>query len=304
MRFDATHSTRNRRTGRRPARAATVAALAAGATLLSGCAMSVLGKRVALFEPGEEPAAARPGSIAEAREQMALAPSEPYWPYRMGQLYLTADSAARAESALETALARDPSYAPALSLLSKMYYDTGRHEDAVRMIEAARSRAAASGVAGGVPRTLLVGLALHYDALGRPDLADPVMAEAAQPSRAGSADVYMTLRGATPEAATEMATEAVQRDPRNAVHQNNYGIVRLRAGDAKAARRAFEAALELDPKLPGPYYNLAILEKYYLLDDEAAARWFKQYWQRSTADPDGLAAVFGKSAEPLAGTRE
>ena len=108
----------------------------------------------------------------------------------------------------------------------------------------------------------------------------------------------MTLRGEKPEAATEMARAALDDDPRSAVNQNNYGITQLRAGDPKAARSAFLRAIEIDPKLPGPYYNLAILERFYMFDEEAATRWLKEYRERASEDPDGL---FKSDAKPVAG---
>jgi Flp pilus assembly protein TadD len=90
----------------------------------------------------------------------------------------------------------------------------------------------------------------------------------------------------------------VRDEPKRAANQNNYGITRLRAGDPDGAREAFQKAIKLDPTLPGPYYNLAILEKFYLFDDAAAAKWYAAYRARSSDDPDGLAHVF---AAPAAG---
>jgi hypothetical protein len=58
--------------------------------------------------------------------------------------------------------------------------------------------------------------------------------------------------------------------------------------------------MDLDSHLPGPYYNLAILEKFYLLDDAAAAHWFQKFQQRSSDDPDGLAKLFEPTNPGLA----
>ncbi|MGH7730978.1 MAG: tetratricopeptide repeat protein [Candidatus Eiseniibacteriota bacterium] len=233
--------------------------------------------------------------VFEARDQSSVDVTEPYWPYRLGEIYAEADSTARAESALKSSLARDPSYAPALALLSKLYYHAGRHQDGVELLEAARTRPGA--FSEGVPPALLGGLALHYEALGRHDLAAAVVAGAqgSDPGKARSALVYVTLRGEHPAAAADPARAAVDDDPRSAANQNNYGLTRLRAGDPKAARDAFLKAIEIDPKRPGPYYNLAILERFYFFDDEAAARWLKAYRERSNVDPDGLFKLFEKA---------
>jgi len=168
----------------------------------------------------------------------------------------------------------------------------------VALLEAARTRAGA--FQDGVPRAILAGLALHYEALGRHEQAAAVVADAKRPGdgRAGAALVYVTLRGDHPEAAAELARAALDDDPHSAANQNNYGITRLRAGDPKAARDAFLRAIDIDPRLPGPYYNLSIVERFFFFDDEAATRWLKAYRDRSSDDPDNL---FGTIARGEAG---
>ena len=259
--------------------------------------MSVLGRRNDLVGRSPKPAAPDPQArLLEIREQSALDSKEPYWPYRLAQVYLAVDSTSNAETALKASLERDRFYAPALSLLSKLYFDAGRHQEAVDLLESARSQP--DSFPEGVPPALLAGLALHYDALDRVDLARSVMA-AAPRSESGSdrsARIYVTLRGTSPDSATDLATAAWGDDSTSAVNQNNFGITRLRAGDPTSARGAFMKAIELDPKLPGPYYNLAILEKYYVFDDEAAARWLDSYRARSRQDPDSLFKVFKTSS--------
>ena len=274
--------------GRRPAaRALSLVLLLASAA--SGCGAHAPAHR---SEPTERRPTAKLGAreerILEVREQMALDPREPNGPYRLAQIHLESDSLAAAEAALKASLQRDPSYAPSLSLLSKLYYDAGRHAEAVALLEFARTRPGA--FPDGFPQEILAGLALHYEALGRHDLAASLMADASK-SRAGgtrSAAVYVTLRGEAPGSASELAAAAVEENPKSAANQNNFGITKLRAGDPEAARKAFLRAIELDPKLPGPYYNLAILERYYRFDDAAAARWLEAYRARAGQDPDGL----------------
>lgn len=237
------------------------------------------------------------GSLQEARELAALQPGEPYWPFHAAELYVRADSLARAETWLDIALRRNPGYAPALSLLSRIYFQSNRHQEGVRLLEMARSEPAR--FPDGFPAELLAALALHYDALGRRDVAGQVIAGVPR-SRAGSVGVYLTMRGDSPDSASASAEAMVRDRPKSAANQNNAGIARLRAGDPEGASKLFLRAIELDPKLPGPYYNLAILERFYRLDDDAAERWYREYRERASDDPDRLAQLFEKPVKPMA----
>jgi len=265
---------------------------------LGGCAVTLMGKRIGM--PARSPEARETAfqkDLREMREAAGLAPAEPYWPFRIAELYAGADSLAKAEAALEQSLARDPGYAPALALRASLDYRARRHDRAIRSLEAALARPGAFG--GEPPRPLLEGLALHYEAVGEGDKARAILATATgRKNAAAPAPVYLTMLGPAPEQADGLAEAAVRADPGSAANQNNYGIARLRAGDPIAARKAFERATKLDSTLAGPFYNLAILEKYYLFHDDEAARWFDAYWRRSQDDPDGLAGVFGKSNRP------
>jgi tetratricopeptide (TPR) repeat protein len=281
--------------GARPAHAAVFVVLLLASVSLTGCSLKVLGQHLLPVSGPKLPDSGEPGNLAEAHERIATFPADPYWRYRLGQLYVDADSLPAAESALKSALARDANYAPALALLSKLYYQTGRHEEGVRLLETVRSHPDA--FPSDTRQALMAGMALHLDALGRPDLAQATIPrEDDDLKRTGPAMVYVTLRGEHPDSATDVARATLHEDSHSAVNLNNYGITRLRAADPKAARKAFIEAIERDPALPGPYYNLAILEKYYVLDDEAASRWFRDYWKRSHEDPDSLMGVFAGEA--------
>jgi Tfp pilus assembly protein PilF len=239
--------------------------------------------------------------LTAARSRAALEPLEPYWPFREAELVLEragASSSADAAAALERSLARDPGYVPATALLSRLDFAAGRHEAAIARLEPYRMPQA--GVSDAERRTLLEGLALHYDAIGRLDTADAVAREAREagaPSGDSPASprVYLVLRGDHPDEASGPAAEALKHGPETAVNRNNYGITRLRAGDVDGARAAFERAIEIDPALPGPYYNLALLERHYRFDERAASRWLELYRKRSNDDPDGM---FASSPEP------
>jgi tetratricopeptide (TPR) repeat protein len=264
--------------------------LLAGASLaLSGCgSYAALSRREGSASAAPR-GAKQPRVSAAGRVAVPRALPGPAERYRLAREHVAAGSQAVAESELRELLASDPAYPPALALLSKLYFEDGRHREAIALLEPVRLRPETFDPAA---RTaLLAGLSLHEDALGRTDLAREALA-AAGTGAAGSAGVYLALRGDAPDSATALARDALRHEGKSAVNLNNFGITRLRAGDLDAARRAFTNAIERDPALPGPYYNLAIMEKFYRFDDTAATRWFGEYWNRSHADPDSLRAVF------------
>ena len=242
------------------------------ALLLAGCA--VTGPVVTPPPPRVD----RGAGMEEARLLARTDPREPYWPFHMAERYVAADSAAVAETWLGEALARDPDYAPALSLRSRLLYEQGRHQEAREMLEAARSRTGAA-----FPGSLLAGLALHYEAMGEMDRVAALLPTLDAASRA-----YLHLRRADDRQALEASRLAVRQAPESAVNHNNLGLGLLLAGDVDGAKASFEAAAELDPTLPGPYYNLAILERFYLVRDAEAAAWLARYRALSQEDPDGL----------------
>jgi Tfp pilus assembly protein PilF len=201
-----------------------------------------------------------------------------------------ADSAGAGEASLRLALERDSCFAPALALLSSREFAAGRHAEAIERL----------GIVSREPgrftpaqrATLLAGLALHQDALGDNASARATLLAAPGDDIPAAVRVSVLLRGDTPDEATAPALDALKRDRRSAVNLNNAGIVQLRAGDADTACRTFLSAIERDADLAGPYYNLAILEKFYRFDDAAGLKWYQAYRLRSAADPDGLAEVF------------
>jgi len=224
--------------------------------------------------------------LIETRTRAAADTTEPYWPHHMAEVYAGIDSTAAAGGWLRESLARDPDYVPSLALFSENAYRMGRHEEAIELLEAARER---QGPRFPVP--LLAGLAVHYDAIGEVEQVEPLIFRL---DAAGAKAVvsYLHLRRADRAKAAEAARAAVAADPRSAANHNNRGITQLLAGDPEGARASFEAAIELDPSLPGPYYNLAILERFYLMRDAEAAVWFERYWALSREDPDALEPVF------------
>ncbi len=243
---------------------------------------------------GREPEPTFAGDpLGEARARAQEDPGEPWWPYRAAELETAARQPAAAESSLRAALARDSTYAPALTHLSRLLFEQGRHEEAVRLLAPVRDHRVSLGP--DERAAALAGLALHESALGHDDEARAALELLGREARADAAGVaaYLAVRGRSADSAAKLTEAAVAAAPGSAANHNNRGIALLRAADPDGAASEFERAIALDPSLPGPYYNLTILERWYRLDPVAASKRFQEYWTRSHADPDSLYAELG-----------
>jgi tetratricopeptide (TPR) repeat protein len=191
------------------------------------------------------------------------------------------------EAGLRARLAASPGDAAALSLLSKILWDAHRFDEGVALLEAARAANPA------LPEELLWALALHHDALGHTDVADSIAtsleAHVTDWSRDGSAATFLRLRRDASPDAESVARKALEAES-SAANQNNLGIALLYAGKPEEARKLFLKANDKDPRLPGPLYNLAIVDRFYLFDDATARQWFDKYRALASDDPDSLAA--------------
>lgn len=224
--------------------------------------------------------------LTATRAQLALAPSEPYWQFRMGELYAAADSTTLAMQHLSAALRVDPAYAPAASHLSQLYYRHGMYAQGVDLLDGFLAHNPHA------PDEIRVALALHLDAGGDAARAESVLASTTSPS-SWEARTYVTLRGQNPKMAIDIAKRAVDANDASAVNHNNYGIALLHAGRPVEAREHFKNALSIDDELPGALYNMAIVEAFYFFDDAAGREWFARYRKVASDDPDDLASRFG-----------
>jgi tetratricopeptide (TPR) repeat protein len=242
-------------------------------------------------------------SLADALARSAQEPAEPWWPYRAAQLEESRGNAAAAETSLRVVLARDPAYAPALARLSHLLFVQGRHEEALQLLSPVRDPE--TKMRGQDRATLLAGLALHEDALGRPADARVTLSAVGHGEKNDVSGIaaYLSVRSGSSDSALALTAAALRAFPGSAAGHNNRGIALLRASDPDSAAHEFERAIALDPALPGPYYNLAILERWYRLDPDAATKRFAQYLKLSHADPDSLFAELGKGLKvpPVAG---
>ena len=296
-------------------RLAAMAACALACALLTGCAAVGLGRggaRPAEPGPGTAGAMAEPSKgkrdkkahgaalepLEEARVRASEQPAEPWWPYRAAELSAAAGRPADAEASLREAIGRDSAYAPALAHLSRTLYEQGRHEEALRLLAPVRERRVS--LPPEQRAALLSGLALHEAALGRDSEARETLELLSRDERSDAVGVasYLAARAGAADSSAASARAVPRAAEKSAAVHNNRGIALLRAGDPDQAQREFERAIELEPSRAAAYYNLAILERWYRLDTDAAVKRFQQYWSRSHADPDSLYPELGRGLPP------
>ena len=199
------------------------------------------------------------------------------------------DSLDAARTEVDRALALDSLDAPSLVLFSDLEYRRGRHAEAIPRLERACKEIASC------PLELTASLALHLAANGETARADSLLApryeDADSWKRIGSVLAFAALRSEHPERLGPRAAELALEADESPINLNNQGIALLIKGEAREARQIFERAHELAPKLPGPLYNLAIVERFYFRNDVKAREWFERYLALSDSDPDGLKSV-------------
>jgi Flp pilus assembly protein TadD len=84
------------------------------------------------------------------------------------------------------------------------------------------------------------------------------------------------------EDAQKSLSNAVQRNPTNAVAFNELGIVYRKLGRFKEAEQAYSAAIKADPNYANAYLNLGVLCDLYLLDSTRALEAYEHYLMVAT----------------------
>lgn len=255
--------------------------------VFGGCSSLGLGGKGGARDADSRQETPKPDEFARTRATMQATPREPYWPYHLAQLYLNADSTSAAIDNLKRSLDVNPNYAPAVSLLSRIYYDARMYPQAVTLLDGYLSRNA------GASDALRAALALNYEALGDADKADAALAACSTESReAFGARVLAMLGRNDANALLAGAKRALDDDTHSAANHNNYGIALLVAGRPYEARDEFKTALDLNDELAGALYNMAIVETFYFFDDALGREWYTRYLRIGHEDPDNLKAHF------------
>lgn len=245
------HATRQRQIGRRTL---SICTLAVAMLLGAGCA-------------GVRRSATSGGDLETLRAEAAASPSAAEPVYQMALLHYGERRPEAALVALRQALDRDADYVPALCLLAKLLHDTGRSAEGLRYF---RRREAAAW-----PEPVRLNLALLYADAGNTVQARKLLQGLTAGAWADAAHVnlaYLDLVDVEHLAARQRleADRAAYRDAPEVL--NNLALARLQAGDVPGAAKLLHDAAVHHPDFAPAQFNLALLLRHYLFDDEGAAR--------------------------------
>ncbi len=231
------------------------------------------------------------GAETSLRNAQALAPTEPRWPYYLGQLHLTSGDRAGAPEFFERALELRPTDLPTIVALGEAYLEQARPEDAERLFHQAREVDPRSAAA--------------LEGLGDAALAQGDQAEAADYFEQALAlepeatrlhyPLAVAYRGLGEEEKAE-AHLGMRGDGESRLHdplmQEYYwlietaeaylqrGALAMDAGEYAAAAGVFRRGLELDPE-SDPLGHALGLSLYWQGEVEAAVSQFERVLRRS-----------------------
>ena len=170
--------------------------------------------------------------------------------------YLADNNVERAITVLEAHLKQRPLDQQALLMLVGAHLSLGRHTRAINLLQDTLARKHSAAVRGM--------LAAGNASTGGLQAAQGELTSAlkATPGHTGLQAALCTLQlhSGQPLKALQNAQALAQREPDKPGWQHLLGVAHLRLGQTAAARRAFEAAVRLDPGFAAPQVALARLE--------------------------------------------
>ena len=239
-------------------------------------------------------------------------------PYAQGVIAYYRGDEARAVQLFESAMERDPAYAPPVAALVRLALARGDTSGARSLVERRRQASQDAPTIGAL--SLYVDLAeRQYEAvirnghalllrdeknldaffciasanlaLGRADIARYIADQGIErdPNRA---DFYflkaqIELTDGRPSSARTFFRRVVELDPNHPEAQNNLGVLLMRSRDFEGAISAFEAATRSAPRFAGAWNNLGSAYKGAQRYDEAKTA-FEKALSLSASDPGTL----------------
>lgn len=212
------------------------------------------------------------GDLETLQAEAAAAPGSAEPVYQMALLHYGERRPEEALATLRQALQRDPEYVPALTLLAKLLHDTGRSAEGLRYF---RTRDAAAW-----PEAVRLNLALLYADTGNTVQARKLLQSLATGAWADAAQVNLAYLDLVDEEhlAASRRLEADRQRYRDAPELlNNLALARLYTGDVSGAAKLLHDVTTRHPDFAPAQFNLALLLRHYLFDEDGAARAEKHF---------------------------
>jgi Flp pilus assembly protein TadD len=196
---------------------------------------------------------------------------------------------------LEMAVTIDPHYVPALTWLSRLYYEQGEIADGIALLEPV-----IFALTDPDPE-LLANLSVLRLAWGDVGEAESLLRTCQvkhptyAPAYGNLGYLYLQL-GDVDRAETELRAAIAQNGEVPEFH-NNLGIVYRRAERFEQAADEFAQAIAIDPEFREAHHNLALLYKLYLYDDQRARRHFRSYLALGGRPDQEVSSLFRRVEE-------
>ncbi|UCE02307.1 MAG: tetratricopeptide repeat protein [Candidatus Latescibacterota bacterium] len=203
----------------------------------------------------------------EALQREAAA--QPHATEPLYQLALLAYAERRSDDAvraLHEALQRDPDYEPALTLWARLLFESGRSAEGVLWF-ARRPHAA-------WPEAVQLNLALLLADVGQSEVARRMLHELQEGVHAQAAAAnlaWLDLVAGDAESATARLETLALGDDMAPQVLNNLALAHLHNGDVEASAGMLDILVQEHPDFAPAQLNRALLLRYFLFDDEAAA---------------------------------
>jgi tetratricopeptide (TPR) repeat protein len=206
---------------------------------------------------------ARDAATLEAEAQNRPQDAEPL--YQLALLHYASGEADAALQALHQSLRRDSAYPPSLTLLAKLFHDTGRSREGLQYFEARNLDT--------LPEAVRLNVGLLYADAGNTVKARRLLKGLTQGAYADAAAInlaYLDLVDEENVAAVRALEAQAERFHGNPEVLNNLALARLRAGNVEGGTRLLRQVASQFPDFAPAQLNLALVLRNYLFDEEGA----------------------------------
>ncbi|MCG3147655.1 MAG: Lipopolysaccharide assembly protein B [Verrucomicrobiae bacterium] len=193
--------------------------------------------------------------------------------FERGLAYYREDKFAKAAGYFEQAVTSGTPTAQAWNFLGVCHLHSGNTNGAVHAFEETLKLDPGHAAAK-------YNLALAYIESHQIEPAIPLLRQLTQTAQCPPSVHYQLGRALVQSAAWLPAKQALNKlhdADTNADVQNMLGVIETRLGNFKQAKHHFESAAQIDPAVPAPTLNLAVLEHHYLGQKSAAVEHYQKF---------------------------